>query len=90
MGTRCAGNRAEQDAANTLMDGSARPARASSTLSDIADEIQQGLATASICVAAFEQGPQDATPILGSPLYGQWHARQHTIAPTNPAQREPA
>ena len=77
----------EQDAANTLMDGALRaPARASGTLSDIADEIQQGLATAlNLPSRLFEQGPQDATPILGSPLYGQWHARQHTIAPTNPA-----
>ena len=32
----------------------------------------------------FLNGPQDATPILGFPIYGEWHVKQHTIAPSNP------
>ncbi|WP_119070898.1 hypothetical protein [Aggregatilinea lenta] len=77
----------DQEAGNTLMDGALRaPARESGQLSDIVATIQQGLETAlNLPSKQFEDGPQDATPILGPPIYGQWHVKQHTIAPTNPA-----
>jgi hypothetical protein len=77
----------DQDAGNTLMDGALRaPARESGVLSDIDTAIQDGLAIAlNMPSKQFEDGPADATPILGPPIYGQWHVKQHTIAPSNPA-----
>ena len=76
----------DQEAANTLMDGALRaPARASGKLSEIDTRIQDGLKTAlNLPSVQYETGPQDATPILGPPIYGQWHAKQHTIKPSNP------
>ncbi|WP_045224268.1 hypothetical protein [Methyloterricola oryzae] len=77
----------EEAEGNTLMDGALRaPKRSSGRLDEIAEAVQGGLSTALNAPARFlEGGPADATPVLGPPIYGQWHARAHAIGPGLPA-----
>jgi hypothetical protein len=76
----------DQTAAKTLMDGALRaPSRGAGTLEDIDPAIQSGLAQALNAPARMlENGPTDATPVLGPPIYGQWHARKHEVDASAP------
>lgn len=76
-----------EPSATVMMDGALRsPTGASVALVDISQAIQDGLRDAlNAPTRQLEEGPSDATPVLGPPLYGQWHARQHTIADGMPA-----
>jgi hypothetical protein len=69
------------------MDGALRaPGRASGTLGEIAGAVQSALrATLDAAAVQAQAGPTAATPVLGPPLYGEWHARQHTVPQDLPA-----
>lgn len=76
----------DEERATTLMDGALRaPSRASGRLAEIDGDVQQGLERAlNLPAEILAGGPPDATPVLGPPIYGQWHAKQHTVNPSNP------
>lgn len=77
----------EDETATTFMDGALRaPKLSSGTLGQIPQPLQDGLAAALNAPARqLEQGPSDATPALGPPLYGQWHANKHVVDAGTPA-----
>ena len=63
------------------MDGALRaPKRSSGTLGDVPVAVQTALrATLDALAVQATSGPTATTPVLGPPLYGEWHARQHTV-----------
>ncbi|HTE44554.1 MAG TPA: hypothetical protein VK636_04855 [Gemmatimonadaceae bacterium] len=63
------------------MDGALRaPTRSSATLAEVPASIQSALrATLDAAAAQAQTGPTATTPAVGPPIYGQWHARQHTV-----------
>jgi hypothetical protein len=69
------------------MDGPLRaPKRSNATLADVPATIQTALQTTLNAAAAQAQsGSTATTPVLGPPIYGQWHARQHTVDANSPA-----
>jgi hypothetical protein len=73
-------------AAYLPMDGALRTWQGSpGTLSDVPAPVQGGLRAA--LDAAAEQaavGSTPTTPVLGPPVYGGWHARQHTVPADQP------
>lgn len=78
---------ANDPAAYLDMDGALRaPKRSSGTLGDVPAAVQAALRTTLDALAAqVTSGPTATTPVLGPPLYGEWHAKQHTIPDTVPA-----
>lgn len=65
-----------------LMDGALRaPQRGSAGLDDVAGEVRQALEQALDANAAQAGGTPgvSSTGVLGAPVYGAWHARQHTV-----------
>ena len=76
----------DDERATVMMDGALRaPVRESGTLEDILPRLRQGLTDALNAPSKqLAEGPSDATPALGPPVYGQWHKRQHTITHTMP------
>ncbi|HET7136365.1 MAG TPA: hypothetical protein VFJ25_10635, partial [Casimicrobiaceae bacterium] len=84
------------DAANPLayvdMDGALRaPALSSGTLNDIPQSVRDALQQTLNAPAKIAQTPPTGgaagSPVspLGPPLYGEWHARAHSISATAPA-----
>lgn len=69
------------------MDGALRaPKRSSGTLADVPAPVQASLkATLDAAASQVESGPTATTPVLGPPLYGEWHAKQHTVPADFPA-----
>jgi hypothetical protein len=69
------------------MDGALRaPKRSSGTLADVPASVQNALRSILDAAAAqAESGPKPTTPVLGPPLYGEWHAKQHTVPADVPA-----
>jgi hypothetical protein len=69
------------------MDGALRaPKRSSGTLNDVPAAVQTALRTTLDALAAQAiSGPTPTTPVLGPPLYGEWHAKQHTVPVDLPA-----
>src|SRR6185295_18335110 len=69
------------------MDGALRaPRRSSGTLADVPATVQAALrATLDAAATQVESGPSTTTPVLGPPLYGEWHAKQHTVPADFPA-----
>ncbi|HTE47840.1 MAG TPA: hypothetical protein VK636_21545 [Gemmatimonadaceae bacterium] len=69
------------------MDGPLRaPNRSNAVLADVPAAVQTALQTTLNAAAAqAESGPTATTPVLGPPLYGQWHANQHTVPADTPA-----
>ena len=69
------------------MDGALRaPKRSSGTLADVPAAMQTALrATLDALAVQATSGPTATTPVLGPPLYGEWHAKQHTIPDDLPA-----
>ncbi|MDQ3763211.1 MAG: hypothetical protein M3460_16685 [Actinomycetota bacterium] len=73
-------------AAYLTMDGALRPRQGSpGTLAEVPLDVQQRL-RAALDAAAVQAtsratpGPTPTTSGLGPPIYGAWHARQHTVA----------
>jgi hypothetical protein len=68
------------------MDGALRaPKRSSGTLADVPAAVQTALkSTLDAAAAQTESGPTPTTPVLGPPLYGEWHAKQHTVPADQP------
>ena len=68
------------------MDGALRAWQGSpGTLGDVPEPVREHLSAA--LDAAAEQastGPTPMTPVLGAPIYGAWHARQHTVPADQP------
>ena len=69
------------------MDGALRaPKRSSGKLADVPPAVQTALrATLDALAAQATSGPTATTPVLGPPLYGEWHAKQHTVPNDFPA-----
>lgn len=69
------------------MDGALRaPKRSSGTMADVPAAVQAALkATLDAAAAQVESGPTPTTPVLGPPLYGEWHAKQHIVPADFPA-----
>ena len=69
------------------MDGALRaPKRSSGALGDVPAVVQTALRTTLDSLAAqATSGPTATTPVLGPPLYGEWHAKQHTVPDDFPA-----
>ena len=68
------------------MDGPLRaPSRSNAALADVPAAIERAL-TATLNAAAdqAQSGANAPTSALGPPLYGEWHARQHTVATDAP------
>ena len=77
---------AETKGAVLPMDGALRaPAAANLKLADVPTSLQQGLEQALDAPASHLEGtaPAGAEPV-GPPIYGQWHARTHTVPTTRP------
>ena len=70
-----------QKNATVMMDGALRaPARKSGTLADVPNDVEKSLRDILNTPAAqLAKGPVDATPVLGPPIYGQWHQNRHTL-----------
>lgn len=69
------------------MDGALRaPKRSSAKLDDVAETLRDALrATLNAAADQAAEGADDAAPAFGPPIYGAFHARQHTIAGQGPA-----
>ncbi len=65
-----------------MMDGALRPWQGSpGTLAEVPDALQTGLRDVLDAGAVqASSGSTSTTPVLGPPIYGAWHARQHTVA----------
>jgi hypothetical protein len=69
------------------MDGALRaPSLLSGTLNDVPATLRDGLQQTLNAASRISQqgGAATASPI-GPPLYGEWHAKTHTVSPTAPA-----
>jgi hypothetical protein len=70
-----------QPGATLDMDGALRaPVRSPGTLAEVASRLRQGLRGALNAAADNAEGSATAeTPVLGPPLYGEWHAGRHRV-----------
>ena len=78
---------APDDAAAYLdMDGPLRaPRRKNAWLGEVPDAVQSALAATLDATATVVQGGAvKGTPAFGPPIYGQWHAEQHTVSDAAP------
>ena len=68
------------------MDGALRaPQRGPAGLGEVAADVQAALQQALDAAAAqVGSGATEATPVLGAPIYGGWHARVHALADAQP------
>jgi hypothetical protein len=74
---------AGQPGARLDMDGALRaPIRDPGTLAEVAAGLRQGLRRSLNAAADHADGSaSDETPVLGPPLYGEWHVRRHRVPP---------
>jgi hypothetical protein len=68
------------------MDGALRSSRgAAGMLADVPEPVREQLRAALDAAAGqASAGPTPTTPVLGPPIYGAWHARQHTVPADQP------
>jgi hypothetical protein len=68
------------------MDGPLRaPKRSNGALADVSVDLQNALErTLNAAAEQTQSGATAETPVLGPPIYGQWHANRHTVADPAP------